>query len=56
MEIGFNPKYFIEALKAIDEETVKVVFTSEIGPSTIFPVDGSEFAYMILPVRMNRDV
>jgi len=56
MEIGFNPRYFIEALKAIEEERVKVVFTSEIGPSTIFPLDGNEFAYMILPVRMNKDV
>ncbi|KNY29741.1 DNA polymerase III subunit beta [Pseudobacteroides cellulosolvens] len=55
MEIGFNPRYFIEALKAIDEERIKIVFTSEIGPSTIFPISGEEFAYMVLPVRMNKD-
>jgi DNA polymerase-3 subunit beta len=56
MEIGFNPRYFIEALKVIDDEKIRIVFTSEIGPSTIFPVSGENFAYMILPVRMNKDV
>lgn len=55
MEIGFNPRYFIEALKVIEEEKIKIIFTSEIGPCTIFPVNGQEFAYMILPVRMNKD-
>lgn len=53
MEIGFNPRYFIEALKVIDDEKIKIVFTSEIGPCTIFPTNGTEFAYMILPVRIS---
>ena len=55
LEIGFNPKYFIDALKAIDEEMININFTSSIGPSTITPIDGNNFIYMILPVRIKNE-
>ncbi|MCX7843331.1 MAG: DNA polymerase III subunit beta [Clostridia bacterium] len=55
MEIGFNPRYFIEALKVIEDENVDIFFTSSIGPCTIKPVEGSSFAYMILPVRIKGE-
>jgi DNA polymerase-3 subunit beta len=51
VDIAFNPRYFIEALKVIDDETVDVYFTTEIGPSTIKPVDRDDFAYLVLPIR-----
>lgn len=52
MTIGFNPKYFLEALRVIDDEVVDIYFNSDIGPCTIKPIEGNEFAYMILPVRI----
>lgn len=55
LEIGFNPKYFIDALKAIDDELININFTSSIGPCTITAVDGDNFVYMILPVRIKND-
>jgi DNA polymerase-3 subunit beta len=51
IDIGFNPRYFIDALKVIDNENIDVYFTSSIGPCTIRPVEGNSFIYMILPVR-----
>lgn len=51
MEISFNPRYFIEALRVIDNENVKIYFTSGIGPCTVKPVQDDSFAYMILPIR-----
>ncbi|TYQ14755.1 UNVERIFIED_CONTAM: DNA polymerase-3 subunit beta [Acetivibrio alkalicellulosi] len=54
IEIGFNPKYFIEALKAIEDEEIYIFFNSDIGPCTIRPLDSDEFAYMILPVRIKN--
>lgn len=51
IEISFNPRYFIEALRVIENETVKIFFTSGIGPCTIKPVQDDSFAYMILPIR-----
>ena len=52
IEIGFNPRYFIEALKAIDDEAVVIYFTSNLGPCTIKPIEGNSFAHMILPIRL----
>ena len=51
LEISFNPRYFIEALRVIDNETVNIYFTTSIGPCTIKPVQGNEFAYLVLPIR-----
>lgn len=55
LEIGFSPKYFIDALKSIDNESIKINFTSSIGPCTILPLEGNDFTYMILPVRIKND-
>jgi DNA polymerase-3 subunit beta len=51
LDIGFNPRYFIDALKVIENEKVDIFFTSSIGPCTIRPIEGDSFVYMILPVR-----
>lgn len=51
LEISFNPRYFIEALRVIENEVVNIYFTSSIGPCTIKPLQGDSFAYLILPIR-----
>lgn len=55
MSISFNPRYFIDALKVIEEDTIEMRFTSNIGPCIIAPVDSNAFSYMILPVRTRND-
>jgi len=55
LDIGFNPRYFIEALKVIDDEEVDIYFTSSIGPCTIRPIENYGYAYMILPVRIKNE-
>lgn len=56
LEIGFNPKYFLDALKSIDDEKTEVCFTSAIGPCVIKPVDADDYNYLILPLRLNNEV
>lgn len=51
IEVGFNPRYFIEALRVIDEEMIEIYFASSVGPCTIRPSDNEDFAYMIAVVR-----
>ena len=51
MEIKFNPKYFMDALKVIEEEEVEILFSSEIGPCIIKSIDRDTFLYMVLPLR-----
>lgn len=50
--IAFNARYFIENLKANNDEFVKICFNSPANPCVIVPVEGEEFLYLILPVRM----
>ena len=50
--IGFNPRYLLDSLKVIDEEKIKISFSSSIGPSVIKPIEGDRFIFMVLPVRM----
>lgn len=55
MEVGFNPRYFIDALRVIDEDSVEIFFTSSVGPCTIRSLEKDRFAYMILPIRIKND-
>lgn len=52
LEIGFNPKYIIDALKAIEDEEVYLDFGSNISPCVIRPIVDEKFTYMVLPVRL----
>lgn len=52
LEIAFNPKYLIDALRAIEEEMVAIQFTTPLSPCIIHPIEGDQFKYLILPLRM----
>lgn len=54
LEAGFNPKYFLDALKVIDDEEIFIDFGSSISPSVIRPVDEGDYTYMILPIRLKE--
>jgi DNA polymerase III subunit beta len=51
MNIGFNPRYFIDALKVIEDEFIEIYIASSVGPCTIRPIGNETFAYMIAVVR-----
>ena len=57
LEIGVNPKYFLDALKAIDDEEIYISFGTNISPCVIKPIDETarNYTYMILPIRMKED-
>lgn len=50
--IGFNPKFFIDALRVIDEEEVTLYMVNPKAPCFIKDDEGS-FTYLILPVNFN---
>ena len=53
LEIGFNNKYMLDALKSAPADTVKLCMNSPISPCIITPADGKDnFLYMVLPVRL----
>ncbi len=55
LEAGFNPKYFLDSLKAIDDEEVFVEFGTSISPCLIKSVENNDYTYMILPIRLKED-
>ena len=53
LEIGFNNKYLMDALKAAPADKLKLEFSSGVAPCVILPAEGEEnFIYMVLPVRL----
>ena len=56
LEIGFNNKYLMDALKAAPAEKLRMEFTSGVAPCVILPAEGEEsFTYMVLPVRLKAN-
>ena len=52
LEIGFNFRYLLDALKAIYDDEIIMEFDSAVKPCLIKPVDGNSYEYLILPVRI----
>ena len=53
LEIGFNDRYLMDALKAAATEELLLCLNTASSPCVIKAADGSEnFTYMILPVRL----
>jgi len=52
LTISFNPRYFIEALRAVEDETVVLKFNTQLSPCTIRGLEeNSDFKYLIVPLR-----
>ena len=53
VEIGFNNRYLMEALRYAPADTVKIELNTGVSPAIIVPTEGEEnFLYMVLPVRL----
>jgi len=55
LEAGFNPKYFLDSLKAIEDEEVYIEFGSSISPCLVKSIENNDYTYMILPIRLKED-
>ena len=53
--IGFNPKFFIDALRVIDEEEVTIYMVNPKAPCFIKD-ENETYIYLILPVNFNASV
>jgi DNA polymerase-3 subunit beta len=56
LEIGFNNKYLLDALKAAPADDIIIRLSSGTLPCLILPTDGGDnFLYMVLPVRLKSN-
>ena len=53
--IGFNSKYLIDALKAIDDDEISMHFNTAVSPCLIKPLSGNQYEYLVLPVRITSN-
>ncbi len=56
VEIGFNNRYMLEALKNTDSDEVKIVLNGSVSPIVIRPVQGDSFLSLVVPVRLANEV
>ena len=52
VEVGFNNRFLIDALKATEQEEIRMEFGSSNQPIIIKPFEGDSFFYLVLPVRI----
>jgi DNA polymerase III subunit beta len=52
-EIGFNADFLRDGLESLDSQDVVIKLTSALRPGLIESADGSEFVYLVMPIRLN---
>jgi DNA polymerase-3 subunit beta len=55
IEIGFKCRYFLDPLKAISDEKVKLQLGGSLLPMKIVPLEGDKFIYLVLPLRLHKE-
>lgn len=55
VEIGFNNRYLLDALRNARTEQVRVQLSGPLSPVKILPAEGDDFLYLVLPVRFRND-
>lgn len=53
--IGFNPKFLIDALRVIDDETINIYLLNPKAPCFIKDIE-EKYIYLILPVNIRSDM
>lgn len=52
VEIGFNNRYMLDALRNCGQQEVFLEFNGPLSPMKLTPVEGDEFLFLVLPVRI----
>ena len=52
LKVGFNDRYFMDALKAASDEKIRISMNTPSAPIVIEAAEGGKYLYMVLPVRL----
>ncbi|MDO4271023.1 MAG: DNA polymerase III subunit beta [Eubacteriales bacterium] len=55
LEIGFNNRYMLDALRAAGDDTVRLKLKGPLNPVVISPLEGDKYTYLVLPVRLKAN-
>lgn len=54
-EIGFNSRFFAEALRSVDTDKIKITINGAQRPIKIEPLEGDSFLFIVVPVIMKAE-
>jgi DNA polymerase-3 subunit beta len=54
LSIGFNHEFFRDGLEAIEGDEVLLRLISPLRPGLLQPVEGDDFRYLVMPIRLNE--
>lgn len=52
LEIGFNNRYLLDALRNTDTDEITLQLNGPLSPMKILPKEGDSFIFLVLPVRL----
>ena len=55
VEIGFNNRYLLDALRACNTDMVRIELNGAVSPILILPPEGDDFIFLVLPVRLKKN-
>ena len=53
LEIAFNPQFLVEGVESVASEELAIQLSSPLRPGLLRPVDGDDFSYLVMPIRLN---
>jgi len=53
LEIGFNPEFLKEGIESVEGDEVMLRVISPLRPGLLEPVEGGDFRYLVMPIRLN---
>ena len=54
IEIGFNNKFLLDALKACETDKIKIQLMAANKPVRIVPTNGDSFMYLLMPIQLKK--
>ncbi len=55
VEIGFNNRYLLDALKNSDTDEIKLVLNGPLAPMIVKPVNSDSFTFLVVPMRLSNE-
>lgn len=54
LTIAFNPQYLIDGVEGMPTDEFLLRFSSPLRPGLLVPPEGSEYTYLVMPMRTNQ--
>jgi len=55
VEMGFNNRYVLDALRNTEGDEVKIQLNGALSPMKVLPREGDSFLFLVLPVRLKSE-